>query len=303
MTSCFAEATHSLTSYWTDARMNVRGPKWPWQRTAGYALLLSMSMLITDFPTYAGVHCQGTHSQGALPLQGTAMRAGLQGQQLEIMVAQASGAPVRMDVLSFRGDKVLVREHESPSSEVREASELEGATWSAESCNAEGTCQEIAYRIARVMRDASINTMIEHSNNSDVPLYEIEYAVLTSPTPTDWRSVCDGDAGPTAGLFVDGRWHDDGSREDGGYTFSCLDGVIAKCVRGWGYKPWKTLTSDEHGEVSLAPLHQMCTRAARADYCGDGNAHTRDGTEVDIVDGYGFNVRDERRQFTAESGF
>ncbi|HWN71140.1 MAG TPA: ADYC domain-containing protein, partial [Haliangium sp.] len=214
---------------------------------------------------------------------------------------------VRMDVLSFRGDEVVVHEYEPATGEVREAKidpfKLVGASWTAESCDANGTCQEIAYRIADVVRDSSTNTMVEHASNDDVWLYEVEYAVLASPSPTDWRSVCDGDAGPTAGLFVDGRWHEDGSREDGGYTFSCLDGVIAKCIRGWGYKPWKTLTSEEHGEVSLAPLHQMCTRAARADYCGDGNSYTRDGTWVDICDGYGFNVRDESRPFTAESSF
>jgi hypothetical protein len=302
MTSCFAEATHSHTSYWTDARVNVRGPRWPWQRAARCALLLSM--LFTDFQAHAGAHCQGTHLQGA-PIQDTAMRTGLQGQQLVVMLDSASGAPMRTDVLSFRGEEVIVREYDS--GEVREAVRhpraLRGASWTAASCDAAGTCQEIAYRIADVVHDASRNTMIAHAANNDVWLYEIEYAVLASPTPADWMPVCDGDAGPTAGVFVDGLWHADGAREDGGYTFSCLDGVIAKCMRGWGYKPWKTLTSKEHGEVSLAPLHQMCTRAARADYCGDGNVHTRDGTLVDIFDGYGFNVRNESLPFTAESGF
>jgi hypothetical protein len=293
MTPCFAEATHSHTSYWADTPIHVRGPAWPWswpwswRRTAGCALLLSM--LTTDFQAHAGVHCQSSHLQGA-DIEGAAMQAGLQGQQLAVVL---DGAPVR--ILGFRGDEVVVRMHPTA---------LLGATWSSESCDAVGTCQQIAYRIVDAVRDDSTNTMIEHADNEDVWLYQVEYAVLTSSTPADWRPVCGGDAGPTAGLFVDGRWHNDGAHADGGYTFSCPDGVITKCVRGWGYKPWKRLTSEEHGEVSLAPLHQMCTRAARADYCGDGNSYTQDGTEVDIFDGYGFNVRNQSmRFFTAESGF
>jgi hypothetical protein len=305
MTSCFAEATHSYTPYWTDAFENARGPKWPWQRTARHALLLSM--LATDFQAaHAGVHLQGVHLQG-VHLQGTAMHAGLQGRQLMLTHDRADDVPVRIDVLSFRGDRVAVRVHGPIGTEVRETEippiALVGAIWSAELCNDQGECQDITYRIADVVRDDSTNTMIEHADNSDVWLYDVEYAEVASPVAADWMPVCSGDAGHTAGVFVDGLWHTDGARDDHGYTFSCLDGVIAKCVRAWGYKPWKTLPSEEHGDVSLALLHQMCTRAARADYCGDGNAHTRDGTMIDIFDGYGFNMRDESTSFLPESGF
>jgi ADYC domain len=299
MTPCFAEATHSNTPYWADTHVNVRSPAWPWQRTVRYALLLSM--LTTDFQAHAGVHFQGVH------FQGTALHPGLQGQQLVVVHAQADGAPMRVEISSFRGDRVAVRVHGPAASEVRAAeihpTALVNATWSATSCDDERGCQEITYRIASVVRDDSTNTMIEHADNGDVWLYEIEYAELGGPDDTDWSPVCGGDGGDTAGVFVDGLWHPDGSRDDEGYTFSCLHGVIAKCVRSWGYKPWKTLPSEEHGDVSLAALHQMCTRVARADYCGDGNAHTRDGTLIDIFDGYGFNVRDESMPFAAESGF
>jgi hypothetical protein len=80
------------------------------------------------------------------------------------------------------------------------------------------------------------------------------------------------------GLFVPGRWdgsaahHDDASA----VTYSCNDGVIAKCVT-WGYAPW--LTS--------AATHAACTRMARADYCGDGTPWTMDGTVIDIYDRLG----------------
>ena len=34
-------------------------------------------------------------------------------------------------------------------------------------------------------------------------------------------------------------------------------------------------------------LHQACVRVLRADYCGDGQGHTRDGTPVDLYDRLG----------------
>jgi hypothetical protein len=30
--------------------------------------------------------------------------------------------------------------------------------------------------------------------------------------------------------------------------------------------------------------HQACTRLVRADYCGNGRAHTRDGVRIEIID-------------------
>jgi ADYC domain len=33
--------------------------------------------------------------------------------------------------------------------------------------------------------------------------------------------------------------------------------------------------------------HQACTRLIRADYCGDGRSHTREGTPVEIIDRLG----------------
>lgn len=81
----------------------------------------------------------------------------------------------------------------------------------------------------------------------------------------------DGDEG----MFVPGRWDDSGAfvEEPGVLTYSCMSGVIAKCVT-WGYAPW---------EVG-SELHQTCTRLARADYCGDGVSWTLQGTTIDVYD-------------------
>lgn len=110
------------------------------------------------------------------------------------------------------------------------------------------------------------------------------------------RSVCsDG----TRGLFVRGVWDETGARQDGladdatiAFTFSCASGVIAKCV-GWGYAP------DEVG----ADVHQSCTRLARADYCGDGRAHTVDGTLVDVYDRMGVMQPEPGSELEFEAGW
>jgi hypothetical protein len=80
------------------------------------------------------------------------------------------------------------------------------------------------------------------------------------------------------GVFVAGRWDAQAAHvaDPDVVTYSCMDGVIAKCV-GWGYAPWVT------GE----DVHASCTRLARADYCGTGTPWTMDGTEINVYDALG----------------
>ena len=160
------------------------------------------------------------------------------------------------------------------------------------------------YRLASVARDTTTNTMINHSDNSDIWLYEVQYVESNRAGGTEWRNMCGGNgAMPKRGLFVDGRWRDDGSFVSSGYTFSCPSGVISKCVRNWGYKPWQSLDNERGTQVNLQPLHLACVRAARADYCGNGVSHTRDGTMGDMFDSHGFNVRELDSEFLAEASF
>ena len=56
-----------------------------------------------------------------------------------------------------------------------------------------------------------------------------------------------------SGIFVNGQWSQDGAWQPGGWTFSCPSGVVSKCVRSWGYKPWKALHAPAHGDVDLQP--------------------------------------------------
>lgn len=85
-----------------------------------------------------------------------------------------------------------------------------------------------------------------------------------------------GDA-PVAAIPLRGQWNDRGDWSPEGTTLACADGAIGKCVI-WGYRPW---------EPGMRNYHQACIRMVRADYCGDGVGHTRDGTPIDVWDARG----------------
>jgi hypothetical protein len=101
----------------------------------------------------------------------------------------------------------------------------------------------------------------------------------------EWTPLCKPNveqrigAIPVAALWPDGQ-RGDRVESATDFTFSCLSGVITKCYR-WGYRPW---LSSPDASYPMKDLHQACTRAARADYCGDGNPHTLENTPVNIFD-------------------
>ena len=95
------------------------------------------------------------------------------------------------------------------------------------------------------------------------------------------KNLCTPDAENVAkAIPLTGSWDKTGAHTESSdiITFGCTSGVLAKCVR-MGYKPWKTVKG-----TSLRDYHQACTRMARADYCGNGKSHTRDGTPINIYD-------------------
>lgn len=73
---------------------------------------------------------------------------------------------------------------------------------------------------------------------------------------------------------------------EGAITLTCVSGAVGKCAR-FGYAPWR---HGPNGE-DLTPYHAACVRLVRADYCGDGLAHTRDGTMIDLYDDLGLQSR------------
>ena len=70
-------------------------------------------------------------------------------------------------------------------------------------------------------------------------------------------------------------------------------------MRAQGYKPWKTRADG----TPLWDLHQACTRMLRADYCGDGTPHTRDGTPVDVYDTVGIQSPQPGSELSFEAGW
>lgn len=108
------------------------------------------------------------------------------------------------------------------------------------------------------------------------------YDLKTQDAAGDWVPFCDrGPDGMQLGFPVAG-WIDPTGMfqpSDLAMTFSCTGGVIAKCIR-MGYAPW----GDGNSSVSKLDRFRACTRMVRADYCGTGETHTRDGTPIHVYD-------------------
>jgi hypothetical protein len=133
--------------------------------------------------------------------------------------------------------------------------------------------------------------------NSDIELYDVRYRDDSGRV----AQLCPFDAstGAHSALILPGIWetdvnplfgHQDAARftsEAGAFTIACTVGALSKCTR-WGYKPWARAYSPSGGWEALAPYHQACVRGARADVCGNGLAHTRNGGRIDIHDRAGF---------------
>ncbi len=133
-----------------------------------------------------------------------------------------------------------------------------------------------------------------HSRFADIWLYSLVQ---------DTRSVCIADvSGDTRATFYSGyvdteqRYTPDRER----ISLSCVSAVPAKCLR-WGYVPWRTAPI---GGGLLAGHFDSCLRLARADYGGDGQPHTRNGTAVDIYEQVGIQRPESRLDgFSFEAGW
>lgn len=248
---------------------------------------------------------QQGHSQQGHSQQSTIISSGLSG---DVFIAElADGRPV--ELLDFHGDSadaiVWDLTTEESTAMTLTAGQLVGMTWQAPVCS-NALCIGTTYRITSVVQDSVPNTMPDYSDNSDISLFHVQY--LQDDDNGVWQEVCniadDLSNNPTnRGIFVSGTWNEDGEWNELGYTFSCSSGVISKCTRSWGYKPWLSLPDDNGQPVDLQPLHEACTRLARADYCGDGIHHTLNGLLIDVFDEQGFNVQEWMPGFFEEARF
>ncbi len=111
------------------------------------------------------------------------------------------------------------------------------------------------------------------------------YRFLQESATGDWQSYCpETHDGLPVGFPVKGSWGPDGSYRPSSEEISliCANSAVGKCLR-LGYKPW----SDGPDGKPLRDYHQACTRAIRADYCGDGQPRTRNGTAIQLEDRLG----------------
>jgi hypothetical protein len=123
------------------------------------------------------------------------------------------------------------------------------------------------------------------SPNADLRMYTVSYA-----TSSGWMPLC-----PNANeaLAFPGTWNLGTVRhqwDSNMFSFACRGATIAKCAE-LGYK----------SDSLLDTYHQACTRAIRADYCGDGQSHTITGTEINIFDRRGLQL--DTQSWTVESNW
>lgn len=170
--------------------------------------------------------------------------------------------------VSVRGTQLQVRKKDGT---LATKEELLGAVLVAAGS---GGVSEV-YRIDSIELDPTDET-------GEIYLYSFS---VQEPQTGEWKNLCmPGPDGMQKGFPLAGYWNAHGKHieSDREYLITCTSGVIGKCVR-FGYFPWKK-TKDGH---SLWKYHQACTRMMRADYCGNGNPHTRNGTKIELFDRIG----------------
>jgi ADYC domain len=149
----------------------------------------------------------------------------------------------------------------------------------------------------QALKDIQFNAQDEQGRTLDFWIRDVEldpedvdreihlYTVFfQDPQDAQWKNLCEPDAENVAkAIPLQGFWDEQGNHRAASktLTFGCTSGALGKCVR-MGYKPWKTVNGQP-----LSDLHQACTRMVRADYCGNGQGHTYDGTPIDVYDRLG----------------
>jgi hypothetical protein len=136
-----------------------------------------------------------------------------------------------------------------------------------------------------------------NDKEGDVFLYDISYQDSSDGA---WKRYCQPDReGKAAAIPLQGFWNAtrDHVPASDVITFTCTNSPLTKCVR-LGYKPWKTVNG-----VSLRDHHLACARMMRADYCGDGRAHTREGTRIHFHDRLRHNGPETTPDFVFEAAW
>jgi hypothetical protein len=223
----------------------------------------------TTITTQADMPLQGTQLQG-MPLLGTQL------QGMTMVGFQFSGATLNGSALvNVRIEKgELVAEQNSTT---LHGNALQNAHLIAQVHNTTTnpvTTATVEYKIDAVASELS---SWDPLNKQSSYIYTLSQNVDGSGT---YQTSCAADYdGNHVAIPIAATWNEHGDRVESStlFTFGCTTGVIAKCYR-WGYRPWVS------GYGDLVTTHQICTRMARADYCGNGTTHTHDNTMINAWD-------------------
>ena len=217
-----------------------------------------------------------------------------------------TSATALLHLLGFQGDRIdasVWTRDTGWTRQVLHPRDVVGMQWLEYRCDAEISCSQMIFQINAAIMDSLQSTM-KSGDTGELWLFDVSYRDANAGDRHDWKPVCRPDReGHSRGLFLTGRWRGDGARLSSGYTFACTSGVLAKCARNFGYRPWQKRTAADGALVALQPLHAACVRAARADYCGDGTSYTRDNTMIDMADTYGFNRHEPGSAYELEASF
>ena len=162
----------------------------------------------------------------------------------------------------------------APTTEIVKGKDLKGAQFNA--------VDEQGRKLNFQIKDVELDPK---DREKETYLYTVFYL---DSADSKWKNLCTPDAENVAkAIPLTGSWDETGKHTESRdlMTFGCTSGVLAKCVR-FGYKPWKNVKGK-----SLQDYHQACTRMTRADYCGNGKSHTREGTPIDIYDELGIHKK------------
>jgi hypothetical protein len=239
-----------------------------WLLAAGISLgacTVDVEDVDTSTVSQNGMNMQGMNMQG-MNMQGMNMQ-GMNMQGFELDSATISGASLS-NLRVERGELVAERDGVTVRGTALVGARLYG--------DFEGpdAAVRLTYRITAIVTESAF---YDPTKTGSTYLYTLE-----QQTPDgSWAPACGMDFdGRRAAIPVAATWNAHGDRVESSsmFTFACTTGVIAKCYR-WGYRPWLT----GYG-TDMVAMHQTCTRLARADYCGDGRPHTREGTWINVWD-------------------
>jgi hypothetical protein len=229
-----------------------------------------------DTPDSTGAIEQAIQQKQGIEMQGIEMQ-GIEMQGMKLVGFQVSGATLGSSALQRvrvqKGEVIADRNEDS----VR-GTGLRGAHFFAQVRDLDASppaSATLEFQIADVMPEDS---KYDPTGSGHTFLYTLQQR---NPDNGTWQAACPEDPdGRQVAIPLAATWNEHGDRVESStlFTFACTTGVIAKCYR-WGYRPWLNGYND-----SMVAMHQTCTRLARADYCGNGQPGTHEGTKINVWD-------------------